>query len=120
MRTVLSAVVVVMFAGFTSAQDKQDEKIDAKKLLGQWQVMPDKAVVTFGENGKLTINPGTDTSKTIDGTYKIEGNKIQVVVGAPGNDKKETLTVVKLTDEELVTKDTKGKEDKFVRLKPKK
>mgnify|MGYP000458435570 CR=1 FL=1 len=121
MRMVLCAVVVLAFAGFTSA----DDKIDAKKLIGKWEpVAPKKEepkiVVEYLDKGKLivTVTVGDKVEK-LEGTYKIDGNKIEVALSLGGKDIKETLTVTKLTDDEMVSKDSKGKEDTLKRVKSK-
>ncbi len=122
MRALIGAIVVLGFAGFAAAQDKKDETIDAKKLIGKWAPVDDKAPVTieFTDKGKLTlsIDLGGKAEK-IEGTYKLEGDKLQMVMTFGGKEMTETVTISKLTDEEMVGKDSKGKEEKFKRIKAK-
>jgi uncharacterized protein (TIGR03066 family) len=123
MRAVLCAIVVLGFAGLTTAGD--DKKIDAKKLIGKWE--PAKAkegapkmVIEFAEGGKLTLTVAAgDKSEKIEGTYKVEGNKVSVAMAFGGKEEKETFTVSKLTDDEMVSTDSKGKEDTLKKVKAK-
>ena len=123
MRALIGAVVILSFAGFATAEDKKDEKIDAKKLIGKWQPAEEKVPVTveFMDKGKmsLTIDLGGKSEK-IEGTYKLDGNKLEMVMSFGGKEMKETVTISKLTDEEMVGKDTKGKEEKFKKVTAKK
>lgn len=120
MRAVLCAVVVLGFAGFVAGQDT---KVDAKKLIGKWEPAKPKEggpkmVIEFAEGGKLslTVTAG-DKSQKIDGTYKVDGNKVEVAMAFGGKEEKETFTVSKLTDDEMVSKDSKGKEDTLKKVK---
>ncbi|WP_439631803.1 TIGR03066 family protein [Gemmata sp.] len=123
MRAVLCAVVVLGFAGATAAG--QDQKIDAKKLIGKWEAAKakegaPKMVVEFAEAGKVTLTVTVgDKSEKIDGTYKVDGNKVEVVMALGGKEEKETFTVSKLTDDEMVSKDSKGKEETLKKVKAK-
>lgn len=109
-------VLLVASAGLSQ------EKVDDKKIVGKWEPtegLPPgaKATVEFTKDGKLLINFSFgDKAEKIEGTYKLEGNKLSVDL----KEKKETSTVTKLTDEDLFLKDEKGKEEKFKRLKDKK
>jgi uncharacterized protein (TIGR03066 family) len=123
MRAVLCAVAVLGFAGVTAAG--QDQKIDAKKLIGKWEAAKPKAdapkmVVEFAEGGKVTLTVTVgDKSEKIDGTYKVDGNKVSVAMAFGGKEEKETFTVSKLTDDEMVSTDSKGKEDTLKKVKAK-
>lgn len=121
MRMVLCAAVVLAFAGFATAQ----EKIDVKKLIGKWEPAAPKkdepkVVVEYFDKGKLTVTVtvGEKTEK-IEGTYKVDGNKLDIVLALGGKDIKETLTILKLTDDEAVSKDSKGKEETMKKVKSK-
>lgn len=131
MRALIGAVVVLAFAGFAAAQEKKkddkkdekkDDKIDAKKLLGKWAVGDEKSQITveFADKGKVTLSAdlGGRTEK-IDGTYKLDGNKLELALSLAGKEQKDTVTITKLTDDEMVGVDTKGKEEKFKKIKPK-
>ena len=55
----------------------------------------------------------------VEGTYKVDGNKVAVTMSLDGKEKKETHTISKLTDDEMVSKDEKGKEEVMKRVKAK-
>ena len=122
MRALIGAVAILAFAGFAAGQekdkDKDKDKVDLKKLMGKWEPKDGPVTVEFADKGKLilTVDLGGKSEK-IEGTYKVDGDKIEVVLAFGGKDMKETLTVKKLTDEELVTTDSKGKEEAFKKKK---
>ena len=121
MRTLMGAVVILAFAGFAGAarQDKDKDKVDLKKLMGKWEPKDQGVIIEFADKGKLIISiDGGGKSEKIEGTYKaIEGNKLEVVIAFGGKEQKETLTVKKLTDDELITADGKGKEETLKKKK---
>lgn len=119
MRAVAFALVLVGFAGSVCTAD---EKVDAKKLIGKWE--PAKAdkgpkmVLEIQDKGKLELSVtfGEKTEK-VEGKYTVDGNKMTVELTFMGEKKKETMTIVKLTDTELVTKDEKGNEEALKKVK---
>jgi uncharacterized protein (TIGR03066 family) len=118
MRTFIGAVVIVAFAGLAVAVAQDKDKIDPKKLLGKWEPKDSKVVIEFAEKGKLTLSQdGDGKSQKFDGTYKLDGNRLEIAIVILEKEQKETLTVKKLTDEELVTTDSKGKEETLKRKK---
>jgi uncharacterized protein (TIGR03066 family) len=118
MRALIGAVVVLAFAGFAAGQEKDKDKIDLKKLMGKWEPKEGAIVIEFADKGKLTLSVDLGgKSEKIEGTYKVDGNKLEVVLAFGGKEQKETLTVKKLTDEELITTDSKGKEETLKKKK---
>jgi uncharacterized protein (TIGR03066 family) len=119
MRIVLGCALAVLMAGAGLAAD---EKFDAKKLVGKWEPKEKKEngsfVIEFMKDGKLTFT-GTGGGKEFkgDGTYKLDGNKLEMTTKFGDMERKMTRTISKLTDTELVSKDEKGKEDTLVRIK---
>src|SRR5262245_9145317 len=116
MRTLIGAVMVLAFSGFAAGQDKDKDKdkIDAKKLIGKWEPADAKESLTveFTDKGKLILSVDANgKALTIEGTYKLDGNKLEMVMSFGGKEQKETITLSKLTDDELVGKDYKGKEE---------
>ena len=67
-----------------------------------------------GQGGQANETTGAD------GTYKLDGDKLELGMKFGGDEKKETLTVKKLTDTELETADSKGKTDTFTKVAEKK
>jgi uncharacterized protein (TIGR03066 family) len=116
MRTLFGfGMLLVLVGGVTAA----DDKIDAKKLLGKWQHTEKKMVVEFLKDGKITVeskDAGMELKAT--GTYKVEGNKLKLVLKLGDDEHKMTRTVSKLTDTELTSKDDdNGSEDTLKKVK---
>ncbi len=100
-----------------------DAKIDPKKLIGKWEPADSAPlVVEFAENGKLIMSIGIGgKSEKVEGTYKLDGDKLELIVSLGGKEEKETGTITKLTDDELILKSTRsGEELKLKKAKPKK
>ncbi|QJW96797.1 TIGR03066 family protein [Frigoriglobus tundricola] len=119
MRVLFATVAALVMVGFAGAAD---EKIDAKKLIGKWEPKDAKKgedfVMEFAEKGKLIVTFNAKGKETkFEGTYKLEGNKIEVAMSLNGKEVKEAHTVTKLTDDELVSTDPKGKEETLKRVK---
>src|SRR5262249_41036228 len=87
MRTLIGVVLVLAFSGFAVAQDKDKDKdkIDAKKLIGKWEPADSKDPLTveFTDKGKLIFSVD---AKTIEGTYKLDGNKLEMVLSFGGKE----------------------------------
>jgi uncharacterized protein (TIGR03066 family) len=117
MRALIAPIAVLVLAGFAGAAD---EKVDATLLIGKWEPKnPEKdapaMVLEFAEKGKLTLNVTVNGQvEKLEGTYKVDGNKMVVELSFKGKSMNDTLTIVKLNDMELVTK---GKNDKEEALK---
>jgi uncharacterized protein (TIGR03066 family) len=118
MRTLLGCMLVLLVACSLTAAD---DKIDAKLLVGKWSPKNKKEVVVeFAKDGKLTVTVGGDGKELkLEGTYKVDGNKLETAVKFGDDEKKRTITVSKLTETELVGKDEDGKEDTLVKIKAK-
>jgi uncharacterized protein (TIGR03066 family) len=125
MRVLLGCAVVLLSCCGVSAEDKRDEKIDAKKLIGKWSPKEKKEgtefVLEFLKDGKATFT-GTEGGKDVkaEGTYKVDGNKLIFEMKAGDKGRKMTRLVSKLTDTELVSKEEgTTTEDTLVRVKDK-
>jgi uncharacterized protein (TIGR03066 family) len=123
MRAVIGSIAVLVLAGCAGSVSAADEKVDVKKLIGKWEpVAPEKdgpmMVLEIADKGKLTLRV-TSNGKTVDveGTYKLTGNQFEVELMYAGKSMKDTLTIVKLTDTELVTKGKGEKEETLKRIK---
>ena len=124
MRAILGSAMaaILMFTATVGAEDKKEEKIDAKKLLGKWEPsekkMDAEVTIEFLKDGKLSITAnGAGKEFKFDGTYKVNGNKLELALSFGGKEKTETATIVKLTDDELTTEDGKGKKETLKRKK---
>ena len=125
MRTILGCAlaVAVAFAGGAGADDKGG-KIDAKKLVGKWepkeQKKEAKMTIEFTKDGKLAITAaGGGKEFKIDGTYKLDGDQLAMQMKLGENEVKETVTITKLTDDEMEGKGKDGKVEAFKRVKAK-
>jgi uncharacterized protein (TIGR03066 family) len=123
MRVPIGAAAVLALAAAAAAQDKKDDPFDAKKLIGKWESAdPKRAVaVEFAEKDKfsLSVTVGGRAEK-VDGTWKLAGNKLELSAKVGGEDQKQTVTLSKLTDDDLVGTGSDGKEEAYKRVKPKK
>lgn len=122
MRALLGCVFGLLLCSGLVADDKKDEKIDAKKLVGKWTQKEKKGfIVEFTKDGKATFT-STQEGKEVkgEGTYQVDGNKLMLELKFGDMERKMTRTISKLTDTELVSEDDKGKEDTLVRVKDKK
>ncbi len=131
MRTLIGiGAVLVLACGIATADDKKGEKFDAAKLLGKWEPSQPKKgeefVMDFAKDGKLSVTGTLDGKlQTFEGSYKLDGAKLSFelkVKGADGKveEVKETVTLSKLTDDEMEGKDKEGKVEALKRVKPKK
>jgi uncharacterized protein (TIGR03066 family) len=108
-----------------AADDKPVEKIDVTKLIGKWEpkeAKEPKLVIEFAKGGKLSITvTGKGKDAKLDGTYKIDGNKLVTTVKFGEKERSRTLTVTRLTATEMVSTDDegKGKEETLIRIKDK-
>ena len=127
MRTFVGCALVMALAFSATSVAQEKGKIDGKLLIGKWTPKEDKKgppgamTLEFMKDGKLAIAiEGGGKSDKIDGTYKLDGDKLVVSLVYEGAKKEETLTVKKLTDAELETADSKGKTDSFTKVKDEK
>lgn len=116
MRTLLGfAVILALTCSATAAQNK----IDGAKLVGKWEpVTPKKGevmVMEFTKDGKITITGEKDLK--IEGTYKLDGDKLALNVKFMDVEIKEVVTLTKLTDTEMEGKDKEGKAESFKKVK---
>ncbi|MDB5308443.1 MAG: hypothetical protein JWO38_2645 [Gemmataceae bacterium] len=123
MRTVpgFALAVVLAVAAGGAAEDK-DTPIDGKKLIGKWEPKEakkdGKIVIEFTKDGKLIISAeAAGKTEKYDGTYKVNGNKLGIVMKLKDTEVKEDVTLLRLTDADLETEDVKGKKESWRRLK---
>jgi uncharacterized protein (TIGR03066 family) len=125
MRVLLGCALLLVVWTSAPAEDKKEEKIDAKLLVGKWSPK-EKAkgvtvVVEFTKDGKMTVNSTTDDgTKLVDeSAYKLDGNKLVMTMKVKDKEETRTTTIKKLTDTELVGADEKGQERTLVRIRDK-
>ncbi len=100
-----------------------EDKIDGKLLLGKWEAEKppegvEKAVVEYLKDGKLSVEVEAQGQKhKFEGTYKLEGDKLNIKIDINGTEQEQKRIVVKLTDTELVTTDDEKAERKYKKVK---
>ena len=103
---------------FSTAAFAADEKIDAKKLLGKWEPADKKSkmVIEFVAGGKLKL--AATGEAPLDGRWKLDGNKLTLTFAVGENETSNTVTITKLTDDELAAEDAKKEQKQsFKRVK---
>jgi uncharacterized protein (TIGR03066 family) len=109
----VSVVVVVLAAAPALAEDKPKDLIVGKwKPTGAGDPAP---VIEFMKDGKLIVMFG---DMKIEGKYKFTADKtFELEMTFNNETKKETITIATITKDEMSGKDSKGKEEKFTRVK---
>jgi uncharacterized protein (TIGR03066 family) len=94
-----------------------DEQIDIKKLYGKWELAEAKKgqsmTLEFKEDMTIHLTVGeTGKEVKLEGKYVVsENNRLDVELKYMDENIKEALTIKKLTTDELVTEDSKGKSE---------
>jgi uncharacterized protein (TIGR03066 family) len=123
LRVVPAAVLLAILFGTLSADEK---KADNKTLIvGVWELTkageggpPVGTTMEFTKDGKLKLSGKADGKEfAFDGTYVIEGDKLTGTLKTQDGTEKDTITIKKLTDKELVTQDENGRVVEFTRKK---
>jgi uncharacterized protein (TIGR03066 family) len=115
---VFKLVGVVAIVCLIGAGVRAEEKADnAKLIVGKWTVSKadegtvDKgATVEFSSDGKVkAVHKKGDEDATIEGTYKVDGDKLTMTMKAGTDERKIEITIKKLTKTELHTENSEGK-----------
>jgi len=103
------------------------EKADTNKdkVVGTWEVVkseepppPVGAVVEFGKDGKMKVTRKQDDKDvTINGTYTVKGDTINVVLKIEDKEVKHTITIKKIEGDVISVENEKGKAIEFKRKK---
>ena len=96
---------------------RADDKDYAKKIVGKWEVtkadegtIPKGAIVEFTKDGKIHIfEKAGDKEMMFGGTYKLDGDKFMVTIKIGDDEHSNTITITKMTDTEMHTKNEEGK-----------
>jgi len=120
LQLLLAAGLLVGLTSVCRAEDKKDDKTNKEKIVGTWVLeKPDKpknippgTTIEFTKNGKLKLSAKVDGKDiNIEGTYSVDGDKLKTTGQGPdGKEQTDTDTITKLTDKELVIKDSKSDE----------
>jgi uncharacterized protein (TIGR03066 family) len=123
LRIAPATVLVVSLLGAVQAQEK---KADYRALIvGVWELTktgdggpPVGTTVEFTKDGKIKMTGKADGKEfSFDGTYGVEGEKLNGNLMTPGGEEKGTSKIKRLTDKELVTEDESGRVLEFKRQK---
>jgi uncharacterized protein (TIGR03066 family) len=126
MRVLTASVFVVCACVAAPAAPVPKERADAEKVVGTWRMTLGaqgqtdiNLEIVFEQGGKMTIRQ-VFTNGQISlyvGTYRVVGNELPYEVKQGTRVKKETLTIKKLTADELIIVDPDGLKEEFVRVK---
>jgi uncharacterized protein (TIGR03066 family) len=121
-RLLVAGVVVLALAAGAGAEDRGDA---ARLLVGKWQttkahkVVPVGTVFEFSKDGKMRVNlKDGGKEESVEGICKVEGDKVQYTLKLGGKDeKKDPLTIKKISEQELVLKGVEGDLSELKRIK---
>lgn len=115
-------LAVLGLAGTAGAQDKKDD--NAAKIVGKWEVtksgsdLPAGSTIEFTKDGRMTAVVKADGQELkLDGTYKVEKEKLTVKLKLGDQEMEEAVTIKKLTDDALEVEDKDKKVDVFKKVK---
>jgi uncharacterized protein (TIGR03066 family) len=115
MKLLVVGVAVCLSASVAGADDKKGD--NAKLIVGKWEVTaaheggpPKGGTVEFTKDGKFTISGDQDGMKLrIEGTYKVDGNKLALKFKMGDNEGAVEVTIEKLDDKTMVSSSEHGK-----------
>ncbi len=126
LRLLVISVTACMVLGSARAEDKKEKPDNARLVIGKWEVtksaqeLPVGTVIEFGvQGGTMKVTAKRDGEvRSFDGVYKVEGDKIQFTLKLPDRDeRKDPLTIKKISKEELVLEAEDGVTFEFKRTK---
>jgi len=115
MKNLLLLSCVLTVAGLScSVATAQESK--AKLLLGKWEVtksgpesLPEGTIVEFSKDGKVKLTRELmGKSMSAEATYTIDGDKFTIVDKMDKKVRKQTIKIIKISDEALTTENEKG------------
>src|SRR5438874_10698010 len=122
LRLVAVGAIVCLLGVGARAEEKKDL---AKMLVGKWECtksdpdsLPVGGIVEFTKDGKIkvTVKEG-DKEMKMEGTYTVEAHKFTFVMKMGDQEHKDTITVKKITDKEMVTEGADGKKVELAKKK---
>jgi uncharacterized protein (TIGR03066 family) len=123
LRIVVTGFLVLSLVAFAGTTSQAQDKIDKDKIVGTWELTkstakegpPPGTTVEFTKDGKLKFKVKVENKEiTLEGTYTIDGDKLNTAMKTPdGKEQKDTDTITKLTDKEMVLKGSKGEVNEF-------
>jgi uncharacterized protein (TIGR03066 family) len=111
------ALSCVAIGGAASSADERPAlRVDAQRLQGTWE---GKTKVDLGQDYLLVVEfgkAGTAAVGKYEGTYKVDGSKVNFALTKP-KESNLSVSITKLTDEELVWRDEDGQVVAFKKVK---
>jgi len=113
----MKALKVLAVACLVAAVGRAEDKPDyAKMIVGKWEVtkadegtLPKGSIVEFTKDGKFTSREKLgDKDVTFEGTYKVTGDKFDLDLKMGDQSIKVSITITKLTADEMHTKNDQG------------
>jgi uncharacterized protein (TIGR03066 family) len=124
--TSLAALVALTVSAAALAQVPEPKDAE-KKLLGKWMLVKSSkgelpaglvATIQFEKDNKVMMHfELADKKRDVSGTWKLEGKVLTFEYDSPSKGEKDTRTITKLTDEELVTVTEKDIKEEFKKVK---
>ena len=102
------------------------ERAEAEKIVGTWKMTLDSnggtdtnLTLEFTQGGQMTIRQVQKSGQVPEyvGTYRVVGTELPYEVKQGTRVKAETLTIKKLTADELIVVDPAGLKEEFARVK---
>jgi uncharacterized protein (TIGR03066 family) len=102
------------------------ERAEAEKIVGTWKMTRDSSggtdtnlTLEFTQGGQMTIRQVQMNGQVTEyvGTYRVVGTELPYEVKQGTRVKAETLTIKKLTADELIVVDPEGLKEEFSRVK---
>jgi uncharacterized protein (TIGR03066 family) len=122
MKSVLAGLLGVVMVAFATTAQAQDD--NAKKIVGVWEVakaggdLPAGSTIEFTKDGMLKAVVKVEGMEVkLDGTYKVEKEKLTVKIKVADQNIEEVATIKKLTDDALEIEDKDKKVDVFKKKK---
>jgi uncharacterized protein (TIGR03066 family) len=123
MKLLRLALVACLALGFTTAVRSQEKKEDKgkykEKIIGVWEIdkatapeqIPPGTTVEYTKDGKMKIHAKVgEMELKLEGTYSVDGDQLKTTMKGPdGKEMSDTDTITKLTDKEMVIKDSRTK-----------
>jgi uncharacterized protein (TIGR03066 family) len=121
-----AAVLVALLAPAATAAPIPRERAEAERIVGTWKMTlgaqgqtDTNLELDFYPGGKMVIRQLLSNGATslYEGSYRVSGTELPYDVKRGAAVKKETLTIKKLTDTELIVVDPDGLKEEFVRVR---
>jgi uncharacterized protein (TIGR03066 family) len=133
MRPLITGLSFLALTLSVAAAPVPKERAEAEKVIGTWKLVKSSKASPPGitvalemdltQNGKVILRQSMNGGPIViyEGEYTVNKSELPYSIKYPGGGiKKETLTIKKLTDNEMFLVDPDGIQEDFERVKPKK